>query len=1052
MADERAEEPSPHTGTDIEQLEVQAPTPLEPRDATPSVLVAIVAHDPGEWFEQTLDSIATQDYPRLHVMVIDGVGDAQLKQRVSNVIPRATVLDASDTVGFGAAANAVLDTEADSAFLLVCHDDVALDPDAVRVMVTESLRSNAGVVGPKLVEWDHPDRLQHVGLIVDRFGVVAEAIEPSELDQEQYDFVADFSAVPTACMLIRADLFSQLGGFDEKISFRGDDVDLCWRAQLAGSRVIVAPDARVRHIEDLIPRTGVDDVRRTRARHQLRTVLTVTSLPSLVATFPLQILLTMIEAAAAVVTGSLGQVRDVVGAYTWNLRQAGDIVRRRRALRRDRQKRFADVKQLQHRGSVRIAAFVRGQIGRNRGGIGTASRGLAASMRQGTTRAVALVAAGVVAYVLFGSRSLITDGVPAIGDFNSFPAQSGDLISQWWNGWRDRDLGSPGTLPSGVAILAVGSWLLSGSLGLVRTIWVIGPLFVGLIGAWRMTGWMGSRRAQAAALLGFVVVPLPWAAMGAASLTTIYAYSVAPWLLDGLLRASGEGPLASGSGLRGRIRGPAAGAGVAFGLALMFEPTIVVVLAIVVAGMLLGGVVSGIAADTGRLVLAVSVVVLVAAVLSLPLVLDLLVAAPTWAIIADGRSGVSSTMGLSEVLRFSIGPAGSSPLTWLMVVPMAVPILIGRSWRFERAVQAWMICLVGWAVAFLSVSGLLPFGLPDAGVLLAAPAMSVVLLMGLAVVSVEHDLRTARFGWRQLLAPLALVAVVLTVLPAVGLLRTGRWGLGTSDFQRSIRFAEPAADGSYRVLWIGAPENLPVSGREMAGGMAWAATLDGLPTIVDRFPPADDGSADQIRRVIGRALEGSTSRLGRDLGGLGIRYVVMVERMQPAPFSSEDDAVEIPPVVVEAFSSQLDLARVEGTNSSIRVFENTEWTSVRSAMVPGFDSDVSTLTDLESYPLPGSAGVLAGTGTSMSGPIPDGTEVLIAQTPDSNWRLEVDSKSAPDRSSLGWATAFSPEAGGDGRIVYSGPIWRRLALLAQAGVLLGLVMMAARRLLIGGSS
>jgi len=491
VADERAEEPSPHTGTDIEQLEVQAPTPLEPRDATPSVLVAIVAHDPGEWFEQTLDSIATQDYPRLHVMVIDGVGDAQLKQRVSNVIPRATVLDASDTVGFGAAANAVLDTEADSAFLLVCHDDVALDPDAVRVMVTESLRSNAGVVGPKLVEWDHPDRLQHVGLIVDRFGVVAEAIEPSELDQEQYDFVADFSAVPTACMLIRADLFSQLGGFDEKISFRGDDVDLCWRAQLAGSRVIVAPDARVRHIEDLIPRTGVDDVRRTRARHQLRTVLTVTSLPSLVATFPLQILLTMIEAAAAVVTGSLGQVRDVVGAYTWNLRQAGDIVRRRRALRRDRQKRFADVKQLQHRGSVRIAAFVRGQIGRNRGGIGTASRGLAASMRQGTTRAVALVAAGVVAYVLFGSRSLITDGVPAIGDFNSFPAQSGDLISQWWNGWRDRDLGSPGTLPSGVAILAVGSWLLSGSLGLVRTIWVIGPLFVGLIGAWRMTGWMG---------------------------------------------------------------------------------------------------------------------------------------------------------------------------------------------------------------------------------------------------------------------------------------------------------------------------------------------------------------------------------------------------------------------------------------------------------------------------------------------------------------------------------------------------------------------------------
>ena len=48
-------------------------------------------------------------------------------------------------------------------------------------------------------------------------------------------------------MLVRADLFHELGGFDPATFPGSDDLDLCWRARLAGARVLVAPDARVRH-------------------------------------------------------------------------------------------------------------------------------------------------------------------------------------------------------------------------------------------------------------------------------------------------------------------------------------------------------------------------------------------------------------------------------------------------------------------------------------------------------------------------------------------------------------------------------------------------------------------------------------------------------------------------------------------------------------------------------------------------------------------------------------------------------------------------------------
>ncbi|KPC86047.1 hypothetical protein ADL35_12875, partial [Streptomyces sp. NRRL WC-3753] len=50
-------------------------------------------------------------------------------------------------------------------------------------------------------------------------------------------------------MLIRRDVYEELGGFDRALPLMRDDVDLCWRAQAAGHRVLIAPDAVLRHAE-----------------------------------------------------------------------------------------------------------------------------------------------------------------------------------------------------------------------------------------------------------------------------------------------------------------------------------------------------------------------------------------------------------------------------------------------------------------------------------------------------------------------------------------------------------------------------------------------------------------------------------------------------------------------------------------------------------------------------------------------------------------------------------------------------------------------------------
>ena len=136
-------------------------------------------------------------------------------------------------------------------YFLLCHDDVALSPDTIHLLVEEAFRSNAGIVSPKVVSWDDPDRLVHVGMTVDKGGSVVDRLQPGEIDHGQHDAVRDVFVAPGGVTLVRTDLFQELGGFDPAIVAMGEDLDLCWRAQVAGARIIVAPDARVRHLEEL---------------------------------------------------------------------------------------------------------------------------------------------------------------------------------------------------------------------------------------------------------------------------------------------------------------------------------------------------------------------------------------------------------------------------------------------------------------------------------------------------------------------------------------------------------------------------------------------------------------------------------------------------------------------------------------------------------------------------------------------------------------------------------------------------------------------------------
>src|SRR5471030_3033110 len=108
-----------------------------PEEQIPPVVAVVVAHDPGPWFEECLQSILVQDYPNLVVLVVDAASTELLAPRVASIDPSTYLHRLEVNAGFGPSVNSVLGLVEGASFYLVCHDDVILDPDALRRLVEE---------------------------------------------------------------------------------------------------------------------------------------------------------------------------------------------------------------------------------------------------------------------------------------------------------------------------------------------------------------------------------------------------------------------------------------------------------------------------------------------------------------------------------------------------------------------------------------------------------------------------------------------------------------------------------------------------------------------------------------------------------------------------------------------------------------------------------------------------------------------------------------------------------------------------------------------------
>jgi GT2 family glycosyltransferase len=944
----------------------------------PVVAVVVVTGEAGQSLEECLEALALQDYPALEVLVVDAsVGDG-VANRVAEVLPGAFVRRAEAGLGFPAAANEALSGVEGASFFLFCSPECALAEGALRSLVQEAFRSNASLVGPKLVDWNRPDRLAEVGLGVDRNGAAVSRVEEGELDQAQHDEVREVFAVPVAGLLARADVLETLGGFDVDMAAGGEDVDLCWRAHLAGARVVVAPQACVRFLRQPIAlRRQPARLAATRAAQLRAARKNYGWLRGFLALLRF-VALMVLDSVLAPLTGSGERARARRAAWRWHVAHRRSV-RRLRALNRGI-RQVSDrtvVSLMSKRGLFRrvtrpASAHAAGGrwagVGsRNRSPLAlpanTGSAGAAVGRR--TARAGALapesdrltdlvvrlqhgeVATGQAVAVVIGIflwlvavRGLLFGALPTLGQL--VPGPTGwRLAGQYFGGlaepgWRATQAASP-------AYLLVG--LLAGLLG--NSYWLaiklvyLGGLVAGAFGVGRLVRGLGTGRARIAAGLAFAASPLVWNSLAHGNLQASVALGASPYVLARLARAFGLGDSqrrdAAEAGRAFGVRtllGEIAPFGLLLAVTLSLAPAFAVDVALlVVVFALLALIVPG---SLGRLGLVRGAVV------------SLLAAGVAWCCCLPwsltwfmSSSSLSQSTGVplapgqgldpAQLLRGFTGPVGHFWGAFGLAAASLGVLLWGRRPRLDWGVRWLVTALAVVALAWLGSSGRLGAGFGQTDVILAPLVACVAACCGAALASFETDLGQHRFGWRQLSGLLVAGCALVGIAPALGVLANGRSDLPGQGYEQAAGELSPAAGQTFRVLWVGDPRSIPGASWQISRGVAASVTLSGVPSFSDLYAPFDPGPGRQVASDLLLAEAHKTLQLGALLARYGVHDIVIPTGQAPVlPGEQNAPRAILPPGLIAALQTQNDLMQLP-EEAGIVVFENTRWTPADGA-------------------------------------------------------------------------------------------------------------------------
>ena len=217
---------------------------MNPPSATnPAFLVSVVVvnYNCKRWLDRFFPSLRAQTiFNRAEIILVDNAsqdGSAEICEKEMAAWPNGVFLPTDGNYGFGGGSNRGAKI-ARGKYLFFLNPDVWLEPNCLEELVRRAEGNGAKVACPLVLDYDSDNR-QVIGASgFDLFG----GMIPVPLDQnpDQLFAIGTF-------FFIERELFQKLGGFDEELFLYNEEMDLSWRAWLAGESIGLVPSAHIHH-------------------------------------------------------------------------------------------------------------------------------------------------------------------------------------------------------------------------------------------------------------------------------------------------------------------------------------------------------------------------------------------------------------------------------------------------------------------------------------------------------------------------------------------------------------------------------------------------------------------------------------------------------------------------------------------------------------------------------------------------------------------------------------------------------------------------------------
>ncbi len=288
-----------------------------------SIAVVILNYNGRKYLEQFLPTVVKYSANFAEIIIADNASTDDSLVFLNQHYPELGRIVLDKNNGYAGGYNEAL-KQVKSDYYVLLNSDIEVSENWLQPMI-DCLESDEKIAAcqPKILSFKDKTRFEHAGAsggMMDMFAYPlcrGRLFYDTESDEGQYDDMASIFWASGAALMIKSDVFHNLGGFDDAHFAHQEEIDLCWRLQRAGFELKVVPQSIIYHVGGGTLDYNSPFKTYLNFRNSLMMILKNETVPNLIWLVPTRLVLDGVAGIMFLMKGQFENIWNVIKAHFW---------------------------------------------------------------------------------------------------------------------------------------------------------------------------------------------------------------------------------------------------------------------------------------------------------------------------------------------------------------------------------------------------------------------------------------------------------------------------------------------------------------------------------------------------------------------------------------------------------------------------------------------------------------------------------------------------------------------------------------------------------------